>query len=110
MIDSHLFLLLLYSSVKKLNHAAAFDTDHVIMMILIIQLEHRAAPFKIVADHQASVFKLGQYPIHSSQPNGTVILRQALIDFVGRKVAYLTILKNGKHPQPRQRGFKACLF
>jgi hypothetical protein len=48
-----LVLALLDGFVHKLEHFAALDTDHVVMMTGIIEFENRAAPFEIVSDDEA---------------------------------------------------------
>ena len=45
-----LLLALFDSFVDKFEHFAALHTNHVIMVTGIVELENRAAPFKIMSD------------------------------------------------------------
>lgn len=64
------FVLALFNHiVLKLNDEAAFNADHVVVMIAALQLKHGMAAFEVVTTHKASGFKLREYAVDRRQTN-----------------------------------------
>jgi len=93
-IRRHLGLTLLNRSIQELNDLAAFHTDHVIVMIRVVELEHGAAAFEIVADDQAGPLKLRQHAIDRCQANIVSRIQKLFVDVFGAEMAHLGILEN----------------
>ena len=63
----NLALALLNHRVGKFQYLATGDTDHVIVVLTLGQLEHGMPRFKTVPRNQAGAFELRQHPVDRSQ-------------------------------------------
>ena len=75
MVLCNLILLCLDTFIKKLSYAAALNTNHVVVMIFVIEFKDRTFAFEIMTYHQTGIFKLGEYPINRRQSDGTFIFQ-----------------------------------
>lgn len=97
------FLLSLFDLfIVKLEHLATVHTDNVIMVLTIIQFEYCMTAIKIVANHQAGIFKLGQNPVDSRQTHIIASIHQAFIDILGTHVTWLGRLQDLHYLDPGQ--------
>ena len=74
----NLVLSLLDHIIMKLDDAATVETDQVIMVILMGQLEHRLAAFEVVTGHDTGIIKLVEYPV-DGVPTRTWIARDKTV-------------------------------
>ncbi len=68
-------------------HAAALNTDDVIVVITTVEFEHRVAALEMVTDHEPRRFELGQHPIDRSQADFLALGDEALEDLLRTQMA-----------------------
>jgi hypothetical protein len=60
-------LAFLDRGVHEFEHLAAFDADHVIMMMTLVEFENGTPSLKVVPNDQPRLLKLRQHAIHSGE-------------------------------------------
>src|SRR5690625_438183 len=110
-----LFLTTLNGLVKKLEHFAGFKTDHVIVMITLIQLiagllNPAGAVVKNMLAHQVGRLKLRQHPVNRGQTDFLALVDQRAVNVIGRHVLLFGGLKKTENLAARVRHLQSGLF
>ena len=93
--------------VVKLFDPTAVNTDQMVMVFAMIDLEDSLSRLKEVALKQTGLLKLGQHAINRGQPDVHVFCNQHAVDVFRRHVAEGAFLEKLKNFQPRKGGFQA---
>lgn len=105
------FMLALFDlDVVKLFYLATIKTHQMVMVLAFVELKHRLAGFKITAEQQPSLLKLGQNPVNRSQTHVGAIVQQHPKHVFSGHVALLARLKNFQYFQSGQGCFEAGTF
>ena len=72
-------LSLLDKLVVKFDHLTGIGAHHVIVMFVGSQFKHRMPALEVMAHDQASIFKLGQYPVNRRQADIFSLLKQGAV-------------------------------
>lgn len=94
----------------KLLNLAAVGAYQMVVVLAFVELVHRFATFKVAAQQNASLFKLGEHPVHRGQSNIRAIIEQDSVHILCGQVAQLTFLENLHDFQARQGGFEPRVF
>ena len=89
---------------------AALDAHHVVMVAPLIDLEHRAPTFEIVADHQTGSLELGQHAVDGGKPHFLARGQQNFVYILGGHVPDLGFLEDAQDFQARQGRLQTDLF
>ena len=100
-------LQLLDALVVELRDSPGLETDHVVVMRSIGELEHGLAAFEVVPTHEPRPLELRQHAIDGRQTELFATIEQRPIDAFGRHVALPAMLENLEHLQARRRHFEA---
>src|SRR5579871_1617235 len=100
-------LALFDAGIHELFDAAAVQTDDVIVMGTVIQLEDGHAVLEMMASHQTGRLKLGEYAVDSGQPDILVTIEERAIDVFGRKMSCRAALENFENLEARQGHLQA---
>ena len=65
--------------IAEFDHFATIEANKVIVMVLLGQFENRFTAFEVVTSHNASIIKLVQHAINSSETNFFTHVDQALV-------------------------------
>ena len=103
----HRLLAGLDFGVVKLFHPAAVQTDHVVVVLALVELVHRLAAFKVVAVQQPGLFELREHPVDGRQTDVGTLLQQVAEHVFGRHVALHATLENLEDFQAGAGGFEA---
>ena len=85
----------------ELDHLAAVDIDHVVVVFAAVELVHRMAALEVVLEHEAGRFELGQYPVDGGQADFLAIAEQVPVDVLGGHVPGPGLFQQFQDPQPR---------
>src|SRR5579864_1146918 len=86
-------LALLDLGVVELLDAAALHAHEVIVVLPLVELEHRLAGFEMMPDEQSSLLELGQYAIDGRKSDVETVGEQELVDVLGGEMANLRRLE-----------------
>lgn len=97
--------------VEEFDDSAIVDTDHMIVVLIGRQLEHRMPTLEIVPDHQTGSLKLGEHAIDSRQTHIFTMLEQRTVDILGTHMVLAAIngLQHLQNLDPGQGDFQADL-
>ena len=76
-------------------------------MAALVQLEHGFAAFEVVADQQTRLLELCQDTVNGRETRFSAILREQLVDILGREVAYRAVFEQFQNAQARKRRLEA---
>ena len=103
----HRVLPLFDTAFHELFDATAVNTDDVVVMRAMVELEHGHATLEMVARDEAGGFELRQNPVYRGKADILVGYQQLLVDILGAQVARRAVRENVEDFQPRQRDFEA---
>ena len=103
----HLVLQLFDLLVRELDYFARFDTYHVIVMLTVVELEHRMTTLEIVARHEPGCLELGQHPVHGREADVLTRVQQLLVHVLCAQVALPRFLENLENLESRQGDLEA---
>ena len=92
-LPGDLFLAAFDFRVVKFFNQAALQAYQVVVMMALVELEHRLAAFKVVAYQQPRRLELGQHAVDRCQADVHVIRKQDAVHVFRREVAYLAGLE-----------------
>ena len=99
------------SAVDELLDTPAGQTDQMVVVRALVELEHRAPTFEVIACQQPGMLELRQHPIYRSQADVDVLGAQRLVDVLGAHVPHATLggaaLEYLEHLQPRHGRLEA---
>ncbi len=95
--------------IKKLGHLAAAGTDHMVVVVALIDLVDRVAAIEVVARDQAGTLELGQDAIDGGDADFLARLEQRPIDILGAHVALRILLQQLQDTHARQGRFQSRL-
>ena len=93
----------------ELDDVAGLDADHVVVMLAVVELEHRVTALEVVAGHQAGGLELRQHTVDRGQTDFLTRIQQVLVNVLGTQVPIRGILEDLKDLQARQRDLEAGL-
>lgn len=67
--------------ILEFGYLAAFDTNHMVVMVATVEFEHRVATLEMMAFHEAGSLELCQYPINGRKPDFLAFIEQDFVDF-----------------------------
>ena len=102
-----LVLPLLDVGVVELLHPAALQAHEVVVVLALVELEHRLAGFEVVADEEAGLLELGEHAIDGREADVEAFGQQQLVDVLGGQVPDLRRLEEVDDLEARQRGLEA---
>jgi hypothetical protein len=102
----HFFLACLDGRIVKLLDVAALQTNDVIVVIPLVQLENRLAAFEMVFHQQPGLFELGEHPVHRGQAHVFSAAQQLLVNVFRAQMSILAVFEQIQHLEPRQGGFE----
>ena len=79
--------------VEEFDDSAIVDTDHMIVVLIGRQLEHRMPTLEIVPDHQTGSLKLGEHAIDSRQTHIFTGIDQCLVNIFSTDMTQLAAFK-----------------
>jgi len=96
--------------VEEFDDLAAFQTDHVIVMFLLGNLEQGVTTIEVMANDQASSFELSQYAVHGCQADILAGVQQCLVDVLGAEMSLHVpgLLEDLQDLDARKRDFQPC--
>ena len=80
-------LALLDLGVEELLDPAAVEADQVVVVLALVELEHRLAGLEVVARQDAGLLELHQHAVDGGQADVGVLGEQDLEDVLGAHVA-----------------------
>ncbi len=72
--------------VKELFYAAAVEADEVVVVVALVQLKNGLAGFKVRAQQDTSLLKLGKHAVDGGQTNIDMLRQHHPIDVFGAQV------------------------
>src|SRR3989338_7994121 len=84
-----LFLARLDGRIVKLLDMAALQANDVVMVLALIEFEHRLAALEVVARQQSGLLELRQYAVNRGQPHVIATGQQMLVHIFRAHVALL---------------------
>ena len=95
--------------IHELFDLAAVKTDDVIVVLALVELEHRGRALEVMARDEASGLELRQHPVNSRQPDVLVRLEQMLINVFRAHVPRRRGAEDLQNLETRQRDLEPCL-
>jgi outer membrane protein assembly factor BamE len=89
---------------------AALHADQMVVMLALIEFEHRFVGFKMVTDQQSRLLKLGEHAINGGEPGVGALFLQQLVHILRRQMAHTAALEQLEYAQPRHGRLKAAGF
>jgi hypothetical protein len=80
----------------------------VVVVLALVELEHRLAALEVAARQQAGLLELHQHPVDRGQADVGVVGQQCLEHVLGGHVALRTALEHLQDLDARQRGLQAA--
>ena len=102
-------LPVLDARVHELFDLAAVKTDDMVVVLALVQLEHRGRTLEVMARDEAGRLELRQHPVHGCKANVLVRLEQMLINVFRAHVARRRGAENLQNLEPRQRDLEPRL-
>ncbi len=106
----HGVLALLDLGVEELLDPAAVQADQVVVVLALVELEHRLAGLEVVARQDAGLLELHQHPVDGGQADVGAFGQQHLVDVFGAHVALRGLLEHLQNLDARQRGLQAAVL
>ena len=103
-------LALLDLGVEELLDPAAVEADEVVVVLALVQLEHRLAGLEVGARQDAGLLELHQHAVDGGQADVGVLGEQHLVDVLGAHVALRRLLEHLEHLDARQRRLQAAVL
>ncbi len=92
-------LPILDPGVKKFLDLTTVQTDQMIVVISLVELENRLAGFKMASQQNPGLFKLGEHPVDRGQPNVDRVAEQGTVDVFGRQMTAGRPMEDVQHLQ-----------
>src|SRR5690606_24560152 len=94
--------------VEEFLDPAAAQADQVVVVVPLVEFEHRLAGLEVAALEQACLLELGQDPVDRRQADLVVLGEQFLEDVLGTHVALAAGMEDFENLQARQRRLQPC--
>lgn len=101
-----LLLALLDLLIHELIHSSAFHAYDVVMMIALVQFEHRVTALEMMTCDQAGGLELRQHPVHRRQSYVIAGFKQRLVHVLRAHVTRITAFQDLQDLDPRQSHFQ----
>ena len=80
---------------KKLGDITTLCTNHMVMVVFIIEFKNSAFSLEVVFDNQSGIFKLGENTVNRGKSNRFIVFQQQLlVDVFCGQVTDLTVFEN----------------
>lgn len=96
--------------IEELFDLATLQAHEVVMVMPLVEFEHRLAGLEVMAFEEAGLFELGEHAIHGGQPDVHVFGDQQSIDVFRRQVPILHLLEQVEDLESREGGLEADTF
>jgi len=106
----HRALALLDLGVVELLDAAAVDADEVVVVLALVELEHRLAALEVAAREDPGLLELHQDAVDRRQADVGVLGEEDAKDVLGAHVALLRVLEDLEDLDARQRRLQAAVL
>ena len=93
--------------IHELDHLAAVQINHVIVMTAAIELEHRLSALEVMLADDARSFQLRQHAVHRGQPDILAVLDQMPVHILGGQMAWMPALEDAQDAHARMRHLQA---
>ena len=93
----------------EFDHLATVNTDHVVVVLAVIELEDRMPIREIVPGYETGSLELGQDPVDGREADVLARLQQLLVNILRTHVPRLRALEDLENLQARQRDLQAGL-
>ena len=93
--------------VEEFLDLAALNADQMVVVVALVELEHRLVAVEVVAHQQSRLLELGEHAIDRGQTDVLALVGQQAIDLFCGHVALLALLEQIQDFQARQGGFQA---
>src|SRR5262249_12828575 len=100
-------LSLFNARIHELFDSAAVQTDDVIVVGAVVQLEDGHAVLEMMARNQASRLELRQNAVHGREADVLVAVEEGAVDVFGRQMTGCAALQNLQNLEARQRYLQA---
>ena len=110
LVAGDLFLPPFDFRIVKFLDATTVDTDQMIVVLPVVQLEYRLPGFKIAPFQESGLLELGQYPVYRGQPDIHIFREQQTVDLFRRKMTHLGFLEEIEDFHAWKGGFQADAF
>ena len=84
--------------------------NQMIMVLAVIELKNSLATVKLTAGKNTRLLKLGQYAIHSCQPDIDACSNQNTVDILGAQVPLAGLMENIQNFQTWERCLEAHIL
>ena len=92
-----------------LERVRASSVDDVVVVLALVELEHRSRALEMMPRDQPGRLELRQHPVHGRQPDVLVRLEQMLINVLRAHVARRRSAEDLQNLQARQRDLESRL-
>lgn len=99
-------LYLLDTLVAELDDGTGFQTDHMIVMGPVGQLEHGRGTFEIVPGNESCLLELRQYAVNGCEAELLATFEQLAVDPLGAEMTVLARLEDFEDFQARRSNFE----
>ena len=96
--------------IAELLDPPAVQTQDMVMVLALIEFEHRLATLKMMAFDQPRRLELGQYPIHRRQTDILAGIRQHPVDHLSGEMRTIRMPQHFEDFHARQRDLQARLL
>src|SRR5579885_1290780 len=103
-------LPLLDHLVDELLDAAALQADDVVVMVTLVDLEHRLAALEVMAGHETRGLELRQHTIDGCESYVLPGIEQLLVDILRAHVPVRCALQDLENAEARQSRLQSRLF
>ena len=92
--------------VEELLDLAALQADQMVVVVALVQLEHRLVAVEVVAHQKTGLLELGEHAVDRGQTDILAFVGQQAIHLLGGHVPLVALLEQIENFQARQRGFE----
>src|SRR4051794_6135971 len=103
-------LALLDLGVEELLYSAAVEADQVVVVLALVELEHRLAALEVVARQDPGLLELHQDAIHRRQADVGMVGEQHAKHVLRAHVSLRRVLEDLEHFDARQRRLEAAVL
>ncbi|ODU26271.1 MAG: hypothetical protein ABS93_03980 [Thiobacillus sp. SCN 62-729] len=83
------------------------QADQMVVVIALVELEHRLVAVEVVAHQQTGLLELGEHAVDGGEADIMAFVGQQPIDFLCGHVTLVALLEQVEDFQARQSGFQA---
>lgn len=104
------FLAFFNVGVAEFFHFPALQADQVVVVVALVEFEHRFVAFEVVAHQQAGGFELGEDAVDGGEADVFAFRDQCLVHVFGGEMAHRAGFEQLEDFEPRQGDFEPGVF